>query len=161
MKKIKYIIAILLIVFVTGCTQVIKEEKKETKKITGDYNIGETFSFMNFDITIGNITGFLKIDKELSNDHGKEIFKVPISVTNKNKEAEHFSMFYYKMYNPEGKEILSKGSYYDDALDYAPDLEPNDSYDKYLYIPYEGDGSYLLEFNNFSNKVKIVLDIFK
>ena len=159
MKKIIYILLSLSLLFIIGCDNIKSNNKKDD--IKGDYEIGETFSFMNLEVTIENVEKILTIDKELSNDHGKEVLKVPIKVTNKSDKPDHLSMFFYKMYNPKGEEIISKGSYYDDSIDFAPDLEPNESYKKYLYIPYEENGNYTLEFNNLSKKIKIILNINK
>ena len=158
MKKIIYLLLSLSLIFLIGCDN---NNNKKVESQKGDFDIGETFQFMNFDITIDNVESFTIIDKELSNDHGKEVAKVPIKVKNNSSEADHLSMFYYKMYNPNGDEIISKGSYYDDSIDYAPNLEPGESYVKYLYIPYEGNGDYILEFNSFSKKMKLVLNINK
>ncbi len=67
-------------------------------------------------------------------------------------------MFYYKLYNPNDEEIMSKGQYFEDSLDYSENLKPGDEYTKYIYIPYSSNGSYTIEFNNFSKKIKIIIN---
>lgn len=160
MKKIRYLLLFLSIFLLLGCVEEKKKEEKkeETKEITGDYKLGEEFDFMSFKVKVDDLEDFVKIENDLSADNGKIVIKVPVTIKNKSEEKDHLSMFYYKMYNPEGEEILSKGQYFDDSLDYAPDLDPEQSYKKYVYMPYTTDGSYVLEFNNFSKKIKIVIN---
>ena len=162
MKKIKYLVLLLAVFMLLGCTA--KEEPKEdnkpteqTEEIKGDYKVGEAFSFMGFKITISEPKEILTIEKEMSADNGKKVIKVPVTVKNENKEKDHLSMFYYKFYDSKNNALSSKASYFEDSVDYAKDLEPGDKYDKYFYIPYEGSGNYIIEFNNFSTKKKIVI----
>lgn len=163
MKKIKYLLLFFSVFLLLGCTDEKKEEPVtgNNEEIQSDFEIGESFEFMDFEVTINKIKGFTKIDKEYSADDGLEIIKLPITIKNNGSSKDHLSMFYYKMYSPDNKEILSKGQYFDESLDYAADLNPGESYTKYIYIPYSGNGNYILEFNNFSNKIKIVLNVKK
>ena len=168
MKKFRILLLFLSIFLLVGCEEVTEEKEEvfdntyeETINDVGDYELGESFKFMDFEISIGEVDTFIKIDNDLSSDDGKTVAKVPIKVKNTGINKDHLSMFYYKLYGPGKKEILSKGSYYNDSIDYSPDLKPGESYTRYFYIPYDGDGNYILEFNNFSNKIKIVLEVAK
>ena len=168
MKKFRILLLFLSIFLLVGCDTVTEEKEEEfdntyedTLDNKGDYDIGESFEFMNYEISIGSVSDFIKIDNDLSSDNGKTVAKVPIKVKNTGESADHLSMFYYKLYGPNGKEISSKGQYFDDSIDYAEDLKPGTSYTKYLYIPFTGNGGYVVEFNNFSNKVKIVIGLKK
>jgi hypothetical protein len=148
----------MLFVFV-GCENSPEPEPKtEYQNITGDYQLGQEFSFMSFKVTVGKDYEVATINKELSKDHNKKVIKVPVTVTNTSNEKDHLSMFYYKFYYKD-IELESKGSYFDDSLDYAKDLEPNGKYTKYFYIPYDENGQYIIEFNNLSSKYKIVINI--
>ena len=161
MKKFKYLLLLFSIFLLVGCTDKKEENITGQEDVNGDYEIGETFNFMSFEVKIDKIAGYEKVDKELSADNGIEVIKIPITVKNNGSSKDHLSMFYYKMYGPDNKEILSKGQHFKEALDYAEDLEPGKSYTKYLYIPYSGNGNYILEFNNFTDKIKIVLNVKK
>lgn len=163
MKKLTYLVLLLSIFVFFGC-EAKKEEKKEDteqkqEEIKGDYNLNEAFSFMGFQITIKDPKGTVTINKDMSADDGKKVIKVPVVVKNNNKEKDHLSMFYYKFYNAKNETLSSKGSYFNDSVDYAGDIEPGEKYEKYFYIPYEGSGKYIVEFNNFSVKKKIVIDV--
>ncbi len=165
MKKIKYIFIVLCLLLVIGCdnTKEKKDDKKEKKQEkveekTGDYKLGEEFKFMDFTIKVSDIVSYETIDKELSTDNNLTVMKVPITLKNNGNEENHLSMFYYKLYNPNDEEIMSKGQYFEDSLDYSENLKPGDEYTKYIYIPYSSNGSYTIEFNNFSKKIKIIIN---
>jgi len=162
MNKIKYLFIVLCLFLLVGCNNKEEKEKIEKKdkdeEITGDYNIDEEFDFMDFKIKVSDIVSFETIDKELSSDHNISVMKIPISIKNIGEGKNHLSMFYYKLYNPKEEEVLSKGQYFEDSLDYSEDLNPNEEYIKYIYIPYSVDGKYIIEFNNFSKKIKILIN---
>ena len=52
-------------------------------------------------------------------------------------------------------------AFYDESLDFADDLQPNESYTKNFYLLYEEDGTYVIEFNNYEDQIKIELDVKK
>jgi uncharacterized protein YcfL len=164
MKKLTYLVLLLSVFMFFGCEEA-KEEKVEDKKeeqkveIKGDYSLNEAFSFMGFQVTVKEPKGIVTIEKEMSANNGSKVIRVPVTVKNNNKEKAHISMFYYKFYNAKNNTLSSKGSYFNDSLDYGGDLEPGEKYDKYFYIPYEGSGKYIIEFNNFSVKKNIVIDV--
>lgn len=165
MKKLTYLVLLLSVFMFFGC-EAKKEEKEDNtnteqkeEDIKGDYNLNEAFSFMGFQITIKDPKGIITIDKEMSADNGKKVIKVPVVVKNNNKDKDHLSMFYYKFYNAKNETLSSKGSYFNDSVDYAGDINPGEKYEKYFYIPYEGSGKYIVEFNNFSVKKKIVISV--
>ena len=49
----------------------------------------------------------------------------------------------------------------DEAIDYAGDLQPGASYTKYIYALYDGDGKYVIEFDNYREKKSVQLNIKK
>lgn len=162
MKKLKLLMIVFLGLLLVGCgetTEKPEKEQQQTVDIKADYKLGETFKFMSFDVTVNQYESIETIDKSMSSDNGKKVLKVPVTVKNTGTSNDHLSMFYYKLYDSNNKELSSKGSYYDDSLDYAKDLKPGDKYTKYLYIPYDGPGKYIIEFNNFSSKLKLIVEV--
>jgi len=164
MKRIKILLIVFLGLLLVGCGEANVEKEEEqianpVNEVKADYNLGETFRFMSFDVTVNNYESIETIDKSMSSDNGKKVIKVPVEVKNTGDSNDHLSMFYYKLYDASNKEVNSKGSYYDDSLDYAKDLKPGEKYTKYLYIPYDGPGKYVIEFNNFSSKLKLVIEV--
>ena len=161
MKRIGYILLIIICLFVfVGCENKTPIDDDDNN-IVADYELDKPFQFMNFEITIKSSVKILTIKKELSADNNKQVIQVPVSVRNTGNDNNHISMFYYKFYNYSGIQLSSKGSYYNDSLDYAKDLAPGEKYDKFFYIPYDGDGKYIIEFNNFSKKYKVILKVTK
>lgn len=159
MKKFKYILVIFLCLFVVcGCT-VKKEDDKKATEIVADYELDKSFDFMGFEVIVKSNVQILTIRRELSADNNRRVVRVPVTVRNKGNKNNHISMFYYKFFNTNGIELASKGSYYNDSLDYAKDLAPGEKYDKFFYITYEGAGKYIIEFNNFSNKYKVIVNV--
>ena len=163
MKKLRYILLIFICLFAfSGCTgKEEKEEKKDNTDIKADYELNKTFKFMTFEVTVKDKISIVTIKKDLSADNNKKVIKLPVTVKNIGSDKNHLSMFYYKFYNSSLTELSSKGSNFDDSLDYATDLKPGESYEKNFYIPYEGKGKYVIEFNNFSNKYNLVINVDK
>ena len=70
-------------------------------------------------------------------------------------------MFYYSLFGSQGTELDGVSAYFDDTVDYAGDLRSGASYTKYLYFLYDGNGTYAIEFNNWSDKVELEFEITK
>ena len=161
MKRFKYILLIFICIFAfCGCTNEKKEDKdKNTTEIVADFELDKSFSFMDFEVTVKSNVSILTIKRELSADNNRKVVRVPVTVRNTGSKNNHISMFYYKFYNSNEMELGSKGAYYNDSLDYAKDLAPGEKYDKFFYISYEGPGKYIIEFNNFSKKFKVIVNV--
>ena len=148
MKKITIILLLFLIVF-TGCEK--DKEKEQEKKIPTDYIQNETFSFMSYELTIG--------EEEVIKLNDKDIIKVPVLVENKGDEETHLSRFYYKFYDSSRNELNSAGSSFNDSLDYAENIKPGDSYTKYIYFYKSNKKFYYIELNDTYNRYKVSIDL--
>lgn len=125
------------------------------------YGFNETFVFDDLEITIGNNYSFDKVDNHYSDYHNQTVIKLPITVKNLSVETHSLNMFDYDVYGSNGVEVRTLGSYFDDDIDYAGNLRAGASYTKYLYIQYDGDGTYALEFENYSTKINVEFEILK
>ena len=114
---------------------------------------------MNFEVIVSKDTKIIKYKNKNSNLNGKDIVKIPIEVKNIGNEKSKLSMFYYKFYNIKNEELSSQGSLFDDSLDYANELSPNESYTKYLYFLKSADNFYYIEFNDTSKKIKVGIEL--
>jgi hypothetical protein len=163
MNKIRYLILILILFIFVGCTkeEPVEEPSVLPSNVTASYYADKTFSFRDFEVTVSSNVKIVTINKELSQDNNKKVVQVPVTVKNVGNSSDHISMFYYKFYNNSMTEISTKGSNFDDSLDYAGDLAPGQTYTKYFYFPYDGNGKYYIEFNTFSKKNYLILDINK
>ncbi len=161
MKKIKYIVLVLLLFVCLGCGNTEEAKSEISTDASSDYSLDEAFSFRNFEVTVGSDISVVTINKELSADNNKKVLRVPITVKNTGTSKDHISMFFYKLFDESKTELLSKGSNFDDSLDYAGDLNPGDSYTKYFYIPYESNGKYYIEFNDLAKKNNLIINVNK
>ena len=74
-------------------------------------------------------------------------------------------MFFYSVYGANGTEVSNVSTLWitdkEDVLDYAGDLRTGASYTKYIYAIYDGDGTYAIEFNDFSTKITVEVEVAK
>ena len=160
MKKVKNLLLIITLLLsmslITGCSTI--DDSQEDKTI----GLGETFTFDDLEITLGNNISFTKIDNEFSDYDGQDVVKLPITVKNIKEETHSLNMFYYSTYGSMGTEISTVSSYFDDSIDFAGDLRSGASYTKNLYFLYDGNGKYAIEFNDvWSPKITIEFDVNK
>lgn len=136
--------------------------KDEDDDNDSDESLDEAFEFNDLELTVGSDYEITTVNKSYSSYNGKEVVKLPITVKNLSDEDNHLNMFYYTVIGPNDERVSTAVSiYFDDACDYAGDLESGESYDKYLYFIYDGDGEYKIEFDNYSEEKTIELEIEK
>ncbi len=56
-------------------------------------------------------------------------------------------------------QLESAAPYFDDVIDYTGDLRSGASYTKYFYILYDGNGTYSIEFDNWSTELTVEFQI--
>lgn len=139
------------------------KNKTTPKSNTSEKGIkaGQSFEFDDLEITISSDYSFVTVNNQFSDYNGKDVVKIPISVKNLSSESNHLNMFYYNVFGSEGSELRSLSAYFDESIDYAGDLQPDASYTKYIYALYDGDGKYVIEFDNYKEKKSVQLDIKK
>ncbi len=158
------IFLIILVPAISGGNSSNSDDSKttSTQNQKKTYGFDEEFEFDDLKIKIGANYSFTTIDNEFSDNYGKSVVKVPITVTNLKNETHGLNMFYYTIYGSKGTKVDSPSTYFmDDAVDFAGDLRSDASYTKYLYFIYDGDGNYAIEFNNFSSKKTVEFNIKK
>lgn len=155
-KNLKGLLLVLVIVLsitlITGCAG---ESEKKT------VGLGDTFTFDDLEITIGKEISFVKITNEFSENYGKDVVKIPITIKNLKEETHSLNMFYYKVFGANGTELNDVSIYFDDSVDLAGELRSGASYTKYLYYPYDENGIYAIEFDNWSSKITVEFDVKK
>lgn len=127
----------------------------------GKYKLNETFKFDDLEITFSDKYSFTKVKNEYSDHNGKTVVKIPVTVKNLKNETHSLNMFYYNVYGSKGTRVETVGSYFTEDLEFAGDLRSGASYTKYLYFIYDGDGEYVIEFDNYSEKVELSMQIKK
>lgn len=148
---------LLSITLITGCSTETSDSSKDK-----EVGLGETFTFDDLEITVGQDISFTKIDNEWSEHDGKEVVKVPVTVKNIKDETHSLNMFYYSFYGSQGTQLNSASSYFDEGLDEAGDLRSGASYTKYFYFLYDGNGTYSIEFSDvWSPKITVNFEVNK
>ncbi len=123
------------------------------------YGMGETFEFDDLEITVGNKYTLLRVDNIYSNYNKKVVVRLPLTVKN-NKDGNYMLNIYdYKIIGPLGNELDEVAGYFNESLFYATELEPGQSYVKYLYFLYDSNGNYNIQFNNGYEKKVIMFDV--
>ena len=135
---------------------IVKPKTNKSK-----FQVGEKFEFDDLEITILGDYSFTSVDNQFSDLNGRDVIKLPIEVKNIDDEKNHLNMFYYSCFGTEGTELDGVSAYFDDTIDYAGDLQPGASYTKYIYMLYDGDGKYLIDFDNYSDKKTVEVNIKK
>ena len=145
-------------------TNIIDDTSDSESKQNYEKNpkLNEMFVFDDLEITLGSDISFTKIKNKYSENNGKDVVKMPITVKNIKNETHGLNMFYYNIYGSQGTEADNVASYFDkDSIDYAGDLRPGSTYTKYLYFIYDGNGEYAIEFDDWENKITIEFSIEK
>ena len=138
-----------------------KYNKTTPKSDNKSLKAGQSFEFDELEITISSNYSFTTVNNQFSDYNGKDVVKIPISVKNLSNENNHLNMFYYNVFGSQGTELHTVSAYFDEAIDYAGDLQPGASYTKYIYALYDGDGKYVIEFDNYKEKKSVQLNIKK
>lgn len=168
MKKL--LLIMLCCLCLSGCTSTNNEtpnnaQTNETENNNStestDYSVNKAFTFDELEITISDDYDFDTIDNIYSEYDNQTVIKVPVTVKNLKDETHSLNMFYYSFFGSQGTELDSVASYFDDSIDFAGDLRKDASYTKYFYILYDGDGTYTIEFDDWTNKISIDIEVTK
>lgn len=187
-KKKKLLVAGIIVVsiisFIIACSTTGNKEENEYKPANNNYenvnnnnsndsgnnsksnknqiySLGDTFTFSNLEITLGNDYSFTTVDNEYSDNYGDDVVRLSITVKNLKNETNGLNMFNYKIFGSKGTEVKEMNYYFDDNIDEAGDLRSGASYTKYMYFLYDGDGKYAIEFDNWIKKTTVEFSIKK
>jgi hypothetical protein len=132
---------------------------------SGYYTVNKAFTFDDLEITVGDDILFTTVSNQYSEHNGKSVVKIPVTVKNLKSETHSLNMFFYSVYGANGTEVSNVSTLWitdkEDVLDYAGDLRTGASYTKYIYAIYDGDGTYAIEFNDFSTKITVEVEVAK
>jgi len=118
--------------------------------------LGATFTFNGFKITIGDeIAGFTGIDSMHERHDGREVFYIPVIMTNIDEESRLFIYMDFTMHGPAEERMpyfgftsvtfhnnLSGGA----SFERIDNLRPESYATAYFILRYEGDGEYRIVF---------------
>lgn len=142
--------------FIDYESEVYKYYEEEKEPISKTVQPDETFEFSNYQITVGSdysikyiYTNFKKTDKR--------VIQLPITIKRMDNGKGHFNENYLNVDNPDKSNsyiyLYLRNSFYKQYY------LKNKTYTKYIYIEFEDDGVYELNFNNYNQDIKIYVDI--
>lgn len=142
--------------------RTIKPDANETYT----HNLGDTFTFDDFEITFGDSIEWVNRDISDTNDpdNPEYFIKVPITLTNNSGETCRFEWARLNVYGSTG--IAIKRFYYprfkDDIEELRDMRDGATATGMYLYFPYDGDADYYIEINSsYEAKREIMIEIVK
>ena len=120
----------------------------------------DTFSFDNLSLTFLPSYSFTVLNNQFSDANGQTVLVLPLTIKNDSTESKNLNMYSYHVFGPNGTELESESAYFmDDSADFAGKLQPGASYTKNLYVLFDGNGTYKIEFGIFNTEVTVDLDI--
>lgn len=137
-------------------------DDQDNKNNSGVYGLGDTFKFDDLEITIGKKLKFTKVKNQYSEYNKKTVVGVPVVVKNLKSETHSLNMFYYNYFGSKGTEVANVFAYFDNSVDSSGDLRSGaTSKALYFYMIYDGDGTYAIEFDDWSEKITVEFEVKK
>lgn len=134
------------------------EAKNDKKELT----YGDTFTFDKLEITCGGQIKWTKLNNQFSDKNGADVMEVPVTIKNISDETHGLNPFYYNFYGPDGNEIDSVSTYFDNDVFQAGDMRSGATQSTFFHILYSGDGDYYIEFSTIlSDKIEVKLPVKK
>jgi len=131
-------------------------------EIQTEFALGETFVFDNLEITIINDAEWGIIDSRWSDLHERDVFIFPVTVTNVGDSANSLG-WNVKLYGSNGIELENISFYTeDDNVLRSGDIRPGATLQGRIYILYDGDGEYVIEFSDYrEGDLQVIFNIRK
>jgi hypothetical protein len=128
---------------------------------SGELTFDDTFEFDKLEITLSSDISWTSVDNQFSDHHGKDVIVIPMTIKNISDKSRGLNIFYFKTYGSQGVESPSLDFYFEDSIPSSGDLRPGAEKTVNLYVLYDGDGDYYVEFEIIRNPVEVRLPIAK
>lgn len=138
-----------------------EEDDEEDTSSTDTYGLGDTFTFDDIEYSLGTTISYGVVENMFSDVDGRDAIKIPVTVKNVGDESTSVSTLWMKLYGPSGNELANVEYYFDDSIAYAGSLLPGATKDTYIYLLYESDGTYTMEFDDWTDKLTVKFDVTK
>lgn len=123
---------------------------------SGNVSFGDTFVFEEMEITFNRPYGFVTINNRFSRDDGADVIKIPVTIRNVSDSSQGLSSFWFTQFGSEGIQSSSSIRAYFDNDIASGQLQPGATRTAYMYMLYDGDGDYVIEFSRFRTDTVIV-----
>jgi len=168
--KRTWIVAVVLVAIIAGTsgggeTAPTGTGNQEVTQNAG-LTLGDTFTFDGssgkMEITIGTGIEWFTVDNEYSDNYGDTVFRIPITVHNVGDETGGLNMFDFNFYGTNGTRLNDISFYFDDSVSEAGDMRAGATQESFMYILFDGDGEYVIEFEagfGFGDKAEVVFNV--
>jgi len=127
-----------------------------------EYKFNKLFEFDDLEITISDNITFTKLVNQYSEHNNEDVIKVPVTIKNIDDDDNFLNMFYINYFGSSRSELDNVSTYFNkDCVEFAGQLQPGASYTKYFYFLYDGDGTYTIKLDNWSEEINFNLNIEK
>lgn len=145
------------------------ETREATVTDTGektDITFGDPFIFDNLEITFIDEIEWTTVDNQFSEQYGKDVFSVKITIKNLTNETHGLASYSYDQYGSKGLKLsIISGYFSNDDVSYAGNFRAGATLESKMYFLYDGDGDYWIEFHlwsyNNDKKTEVRLPISK
>ncbi len=143
---------------ISSLKEKVKEEIEKSEDVIG---FDEKFVFDDLVISFGSEYEFVPVENTITGVNETQAIKIPITITNIGNKSSKLSPLVYEVYTPFNKTAKNINAYFEDNIDSAQELKAGESYTKYIYVLYDGDGGYKIKFNNQNKEIITKLEISK
>jgi len=123
--------------------------------------LGQTFEIDGLEITFSDNIGYSRVRERFADYNNELIFSIPTTVKNVGTGSNTFNGWMLTVFTPDGTSgNFLDGWMYEEANILAKGaIQPGTIIDGSLYILYDEDGEYIIEFDDYENKVIVKFTI--
>ena len=122
------------------------------------FELGETFESNGLEITFGENLRWSILDNEAHFRFGTEYIQVPVTLANISDDI--IDIFFPTVHSPDGTwNLTSVGTGTRGNLTSFDGISPGETQEIYLFIAFEGDGEYWMEFYNHPVRIEVTISI--
>lgn len=142
------VVLLVLIFFFKNFTNENNNITQGTSKFT--YTLGDTITFDGLELTFDSTYSFDVVASTIVTDYNGDYIKLGVTIKNVSSEKNSLSVLDYQFFGSQGTQLTGVAGYFDDSIERLGDLKSGASKKLYFYIPYDGNGSYSIDFNDLS-----------
>jgi len=123
--------------------------------------LGQTFEVDGLELTLSNNIGYSRVRERYADYNNELVFSIPTTVKNVGTGSNTFDGWLLTVFTPDGTSgnYLGGWVYQDTNILSKGAIQPGTTIEGSLYILYDEDGEYILEFDDFDNKVIVKIAI--
>lgn len=121
--------------------------------------LGDTFIFDDLEITFGTEINWTTLSNQFSDFNGRDVFYIPVTVTNISDGTHGLNTFWGTVFGIDGTRLENISFYFNDDIALAGNMRSGATQTAYWHFLYEGSGDYVIEFDDFSQQVELVITI--